>query len=199
MLFHLECPDIHSLPKKFSPYSITHIRRYFNTQIKGISHKNHDRTVGFFFFVRLSAGLVFLCLAFPVFSILQAIGKAGIPVKIMLVGTVVKLAGNLLLIPSLYTAGAALSTSLSYAVILVLALLALHRELGEKLHLGKPLLCIVYAALMCGAAAWLAYSRLLPYLPQRPALLAAIAAGGAVYLLVLFLGMGRELKEMLKS
>ncbi len=147
----------------------------------------------------LSAGLVFLCLAFPVFSILQAIGKAGIPVKIMLVGTVVKLAGNLLLIPSLYTAGAALSTSLSYAVILVLALLALHRELGEKLHLGKPLLCIVYAALMCGAAAWLAYSRLLPYLPQRPALLAAIAAGGAVYLLVLFLGMGRELKEMLKS
>lgn len=141
----------------------------------------------------LAPGLICLCLAFPVFSILQAIGKAGIPVKIMIAGTAAKLIGSLLLIPRLYTAGAALSTSVSYAVILMLALLALRRELGVSLAIGKPLFCIAYASVMCAAAAWLTYSRLLPHLSQRPALLAAIAGGGAVYALLLYLAMGKEL------
>ncbi len=144
----------------------------------------------------LAPGMVCLCLAAPVFSLLQAIGRAELPVKVMLPGAAVKLAGNLLLVPQLYTAGAALSTSLSYGVILLLALLALRRELGERLEIGKPSFCIVYAAVMCAGAAWLAYSRLLPHLPQRWSLLAAIACGGCVYLLVLWLSMGKVLKEL---
>ncbi len=144
----------------------------------------------------LAPGLIFLCLAFPVFSLLQAIGKAGLPVKIMVAGVAVKLAGNLLLIPRLYTAGASIATSLSYGVILLLALLFLRRELGEPLHAGKPFFCIGYASVMCAAAAWLAYSRMLPHLPQRPALLLAVACGAAVYVLVLCLTMHKELKEL---
>lgn len=145
----------------------------------------------------LSIGLICLCLAFPVFSLLQAIGRADLPVKIMAAGVAVKLLGNLLLIPAMYTAGAALSTSLCYGVILLLSLIFLRRELGEPLHLGKEMLCILYASAMCAAAAWLCYSRILPHLPQRWALLAAVACGGAVYLLILLLSMGRELRTFI--
>lgn len=47
----------------------------------------------------LMPGMVCLCISFPVFSMLQAIGKASLPLKIMLLGTVIKFAGNILLIP----------------------------------------------------------------------------------------------------
>ncbi len=140
----------------------------------------------------LAPGLIFLCLSFPVFSLLQAIGRADLPVKIMIAGVAVKLAGNLLLIPLLYTAGAALSTSLCYGVILVLSLCALRKVLGEPLSIGKPLACVVYAAAMCAAAAWLSYTRLLPYLPQRRTLLLSVACGAAVYAGVLALTLRKK-------
>lgn len=144
----------------------------------------------------LAPGLVCLCLAFPVFSLLQAIGRADLPVKIMLFGVAVKLLGNLLLIPVLYTGGAALSTSLCYAVILVLSLLFLRRVLGGSLRITKPIFCIAYSGIMCAAAAWLLYSRLVFRMPQKAALLLAVAAGGAVYLLVLFLSMAGTLRDL---
>lgn len=145
----------------------------------------------------LAAGLIFLCLSFPVFSLLQAIGRADLPVKIMAAGVAVKLLGNLLLIPLLYTAGAAVSTSLCYGVILILALIFLRRELKEPLAVGKAFLCMLYASAMCAAAAWLCYSRVLPHLPQRISLLAAVACGGVVYVLILGLSMGKDLRRLL--
>ena len=42
--------------------------------------------------------MVCLCLTFPLCSVLQGIGRAGIPVLCMLAGVAVKLAGNLLLL-----------------------------------------------------------------------------------------------------
>lgn len=143
----------------------------------------------------LAPGLIFLCLAFPIFSLLQAIGKAGLPVRIMLVGVAVKLLGNLFLLPKYYLAGAAAATSLCYAVILVLALYVLHRELGEPLGIRRAMLCILYAAVMCAAAAWLSYSRILPYLPQRAALLCAVGIGALVYVLLVLLTMGKSLRH----
>ena len=147
----------------------------------------------------LAPGLILLCLSFPVFSLLQAIGRADLPVKLMAAGAAVKLVGNLLLIPYLYTAGAAIATNLCYGVILVLSLIFLRRELGEPLAVGRAFFSIGYASVMCAASAWLCYSRILPYLPQRISLLAAIACGGAVYVLILFLAMGKELPQRFRA
>ncbi len=140
----------------------------------------------------LAPGLIFLCLAFPVFSLLQAIGRADLPAKLMLAGVAVKLVGNLLLIPMLYTAGAALSTSLCYGVILVLSLYFLRKELGAPLAVGKAWFCIAYAAAMCAATAWLSYTRLLPHLPQRWSLLLSVACGAMVYAGVLALTLRKK-------
>ena len=66
----------------------------------------------------LMAGMVCLCASYPLFSMLQAAGKPSAPLKIMLAGTGLKLAGNLLLIPLMGVDGAALSTTLCYVLIL---------------------------------------------------------------------------------
>lgn len=144
----------------------------------------------------LAPGMICLCLAFPVFSLMQAIGRADLPVKIMTGGVIVKLLGNILLIPILYTAGAALSTSLCYGVILGFSLYFLQKALGAPLMLGQPMRRIGYASVMCAGAAWLAYDRLQPLVSGRWGLLLSVACGGVVYLLVLMLSMGRELREL---
>ncbi len=145
----------------------------------------------------LAPGVIFLCLAFPVFSLLQAAGRADLPVKVMLPGIAVKLVGNLLLISRLYTAGAALSTSLCYGVILVLSLWCLHRVMGSGLQLGGAFVRIGYASVMCAAAAWLVYGSTKDILSQRKAFLLAVLCAVGVYLLCIALTMGRELRRLL--
>ncbi len=144
----------------------------------------------------LAPGLIFLCLSFPVFSLLQAVGREDLPVKVMLPGIGIKLIGNLLLIPKFCTAGAAISTSLCYGVILILALHCLKKELGEPLHLFGPLISQFWGGVLCAAAARVCYDRLLFCLPQRMAFPAAVLAAVLIYILVLFLTSQDEMKTL---
>lgn len=102
-------------------------------------------------------GMIFLCISFPLFSMLQGIGKPVLPLKIMLLGTAVKLVGNLALIPVMGVDGAALSTTICYGVILALSLWAFVKASG--VHIGiSPFTGIFYAGIMCGGVAYLASS-----------------------------------------
>lgn len=73
----------------------------------------------------LGIGVIFLSLSFPLFSMFQAIGRADLPVKLMIAGVAVKLAGNMILIPMphINVAGAAISTLLCYLVIFILSVI----------------------------------------------------------------------------
>ncbi|MDE7121517.1 MAG: polysaccharide biosynthesis C-terminal domain-containing protein [Oscillospiraceae bacterium] len=146
----------------------------------------------------LAPALIFLCLAFPVFSLLQAIGKEHLPVQIMLAGIVVKILLNFLLIPEFCTAGAAISTSVCYLVILILAMLALRKALKaeENLHLVKPFFSQIWGGILCAGSAWVCYDRLLMHgIPQRIALMPGILCAVVIYILVLFLSSPKEFKE----
>ena len=114
-------------------------------------------------------GMVCLCVSFPVFSMLQAIGKASLPLKIMLLGTVIKFAGNMFLIPVIGVNGASVSTSICYAVILIVSVKLYIKYSGISLKI-MPFLVIIYAGGMCAGSAYLACE---------------VATGGIVYLLVL--------------
>ncbi len=143
----------------------------------------------------LAPGVICLSLSFPIFSLLQAAGRADLPVKIMLPGIAVKLLGNLLFLPHSYMTGAAAATSLCYLVILVLALYSLRRVLGFPLQIGTSLLRIGYAGAMCAAAAWLVYD----LVPLRASLGFLLAVGTAVlvYAGLLVLTMGKTLRGLL--
>ena len=134
----------------------------------------------------LMPAMVCLCVSYPVFSMLQAIGRAGAPLKIMLLGTAVKLAGNLLLIPRLGVDGAALSTTLCYAVILAVSLHSYAVHSGIKPSI-PPLLKVLYAGAMCGGAAYLMkYAAARNGISGAALIALAAAAGGAVYIAVLW-------------
>ena len=102
----------------------------------------------------LMVGMVCLCASYPLFSMLQAAGKPSAPLKIMLFGTAVKLAGNLLLIPFMGVDGAALSTTLCYVLILSLSLKIYITELKIKIRI-IPFVNVIYSGMMCGGSAYL--------------------------------------------
>ena len=96
----------------------------------------------------LGIAVIFLCISSTAFSVLQALGKPYLPVKIMAAGVAVKLIGNLFLtaVPELNIAGAALSTLLCYIVICAPSLYYMIKLTGIGIRstftaLGKLLLC----------------------------------------------------------
>lgn len=130
----------------------------------------------------LMPGMVCLCASFPLFSMLQAIGRPSSPLKIMLAGAAAKLAGNLILIPFMGINGAALSTSLCYVLILAAALIIYLRETGISLDI-KPFAAVIYSGAVCGAAAYLVSSLLRSQgFGNTTVLFSATAAGGVVYI-----------------
>ena len=133
----------------------------------------------------LMVGMVCLCVSFPLFSMLQAIGKATLPLKIMLLGTVIKFAGNLILIPLISVDGASLSTSICYAVILIVSVRLYIKHSGVKLKL-MPFAVIAYSGGMCAGTAYLVCE-----ISKRAGignfgvLVLSVATGGLMYLIVL--------------
>ncbi|MCM1507844.1 MAG: polysaccharide biosynthesis C-terminal domain-containing protein [Ruminococcus flavefaciens] len=133
----------------------------------------------------LMPGMVCLCISFPLFSMLQAIGKASLPLKIMLFGTVIKFAGNITLIPLMSVDGASLSTSLCYAVILAVSVKLYVKYSGISMKL-MPFAVIFYAGAMCAGSAYLACDMARRYGLGRFGVLAvSVAVGGLVYMLVI--------------
>lgn len=140
----------------------------------------------------LLPGMVCLCLTFPLCSILQGIGKAIVPVECMLVGVGVKLVGNITLmrLPQFCVTGAGISTSICYAVMLVLILYSLRHALDQPMHLVKPLIQTGFAAALCTATAYACRRWTMAY-PSALSLICCVAVGGAVYLAALWL-VGRK-------
>ena len=103
----------------------------------------------------LGAAVVFMGIALPCLTALQACGKQTEAVFITLAGTAVKLLLNILLVPlpGIDISGAAISTAVSQGVICTAAVIALLRGTGVgKECAGKLLLPVLPAALSTCAA-----------------------------------------------
>lgn len=131
----------------------------------------------------LGIATIFVCLTAPVNSIFQAVGRADIPAKIIVLGGVVKLILNVVLVtrPEWNVMGSVYSTAACYAVMVIAGLLTLHRLLQLRLPVwktvGKPLI----AALLCGAAAWASNGLLARAISPRLATVLAVGLAGIVY------------------
>ena len=136
----------------------------------------------------LLPGMFFLCLTMPLFSILQGIGRADLPVKYMLPCVAVKLIGNVIFlqIPSCSLLGAGMATSLCYALLFGMTLHGLQRILGQPLHWLKPLLPLGYASAMSLVTACLCRN-LTQTLPLPVMLLSSVGGAVLMYGIVLLL------------
>lgn len=145
----------------------------------------------------LGLGIVPLSLTIPIFSMLIAIGKPYLPVKALMVGVGVKLAGNLILVsmPEVNILGAAISTCICYLLAAIIATMDLVKAAELKISWKNVLLKPLYASLLCGLCAaltrdifsgWL--SKFMVEKAAEPlGTLMAIGAGGVVYIVTLVL------------
>ena len=137
----------------------------------------------------LGTAVIFICLIGPINAMLQAVGRADIPAKIILVGGAVKLLLNVTLVlqPRINILGSAVSTLACYTVMVVFSLISLRRVVRIRLRIGSVFLKPLIAALFCGAAAWAANGLLGRVIPAKIATLLAILVAGTVYLFALLL------------
>jgi stage V sporulation protein B len=132
----------------------------------------------------LGIGGISLILAGTLFGIFLAIGRVDLQIKLMLLGAVIKLGGNLLLIriPHVNVAGAAISTVICYTVISILGLVLLKRVVKDtlkiRLHLIQPLIF----ALLCGITAYTCYYHTFYDRPSLLRLAMSVSAGALAYL-----------------
>lgn len=137
----------------------------------------------------LGIGIIFLSVSIPVFSLLQAIGRSDLPLKILICGVAIKLVGNYVLIqiPSLNISGAAISTDICYAYIAIMSLYELIKITDIKLHTALIFLPPLLGGLICGLSAKISYNMLYFHLSQKVSLLFSIVIGVIFYILLTIL------------
>ncbi|MEG2038462.1 MAG: polysaccharide biosynthesis C-terminal domain-containing protein, partial [Oscillospiraceae bacterium] len=87
----------------------------------------------------LGIAAIFVALATPINSILQAMGRVDIPVKLLVLGGAVKLAANYMLIqiPSVNIQAAPYGTLLCYMIIITISMIVLTRTIQSRLRWGS--------------------------------------------------------------
>ena len=145
--------------------------------------------------VLLGLGSIFAAANIPINSMLQAVGRLDLPVKLLCVGLVIKIGLNYVLtgIPEINVMGAGFGTLVCYFFLTFFGLAALGKETHMELRLfrlfGKPFLASVAAA----AAGWQVSHLVQRILPGRWEALFSMAVFVLVYgFCVLFLRILRK-------
>ncbi len=148
----------------------------------------------------LGPASLFAAVNTPVSSMLQAIGRADLPVKLLAVAMALKIGVNWFLcaIPEINIRGAGVGTLVCYLFLATAQLYCLRRVTGVRLTFRrlflKPLLC----GILCGGGAWGACSGLSELgLGDGIAVGVSIGCGGAVYIFGLFLTRGIAKKDLI--
>ena len=107
----------------------------------------------------LGIASIFLATSTPICSMLQAAGRVDLPVKLLSVGVVIKVALNYVVvgIPEINIQGAGLGTLVCYIFIVVGALVCLKRQTKVKLSVVSLFLKPALAAGICALSAYLSH------------------------------------------
>lgn len=131
---------------------------------------------------------IFVALTLPVHAVLQAVGRADLPVRLLLIGGLLKLASNYILvgIPAFNIQAAPVGTLICYFFVLSVSLYMLLDATGVEFSfsdtLGKPFL----AGGGCALAAKASYPIFLQFFPEAFATCFGIGIGIIVYLILVF-------------
>ena len=131
----------------------------------------------------LSVAIAFNCTLYTTNAILQALGHPVIPVLHMAAGGLVKIALSYVLngIPQINVMGSAISTIVSYFLIMVLNFISIYRFLPVIRGLVRPAGSILLSAGIMGGLSYALYAVLELFLPIRVAVLPALVLAVAIY------------------
>ncbi len=136
----------------------------------------------------LGIATIFTAASTPVCSMLQAIGKVDLPVKIISFGLGVKITVNYLLvgIPKINIQGAGIGTLVGYAFIFVVSTFMLCKETNILPDFFATIVKPFFASLFCGAAAVVSIMIFKGRMPLVIAIFSSIIIAMIVYGLALF-------------
>src|SRR5262249_32067049 len=155
--------------------------------LKGGAFRPEDTRATADVLATLALGLFFFAVVRVVVPAFYALKETRMPVVAALIDCAVFVSGCFLLTPRLALPGIGLSSSIAAAVNVSILLLALRRREGRLMgsEIRRSLVRMVAAALVMGAAVWLALRFVDPThmraLPAVGALVGLIAGGTAVY------------------
>ncbi|MEE1280462.1 MAG: polysaccharide biosynthesis C-terminal domain-containing protein, partial [Oscillospiraceae bacterium] len=137
----------------------------------------------------LGIGVIFVALLTPINSMLQAVGRADIPVKLMLVGGTIKIITNFVLVavPSINVKGAPVGTILCYVFLFLASIFFLCREIGTTPGIKTTFIKPFAAAAACGGAAAVSYNLLEGALSSNLTTVISIIFAAIIYAICLLL------------
>lgn len=151
----------------------------------------------------LGAASLAAAMCTPFSSMLQAVGRADLPVKLLIFAMVIKLGLNWALcgLPEVNIYGAAVGTLVCYLFLAVAQFVCLRREAGVPLSAGRLFLRPLLCAVLCGLSARACFSGVRALLPtgilgEAAGLGVSILCGGAVYVFGLLLLGGVEKSDL---
>lgn len=133
----------------------------------------------------LSLGIAFNSTLYTTNTILQSFGRTTTPVVNMAIGGLVRLALSYVLIgiPQLNVMGAAISSTLSYLLIMVLNFLSIRKNLNNVGPIVRTSVPMIFSSLIMGVVSYGFYRLLVLVVSPRLAVLPAIAVAVVVYAL----------------
>lgn len=149
----------------------------------------------------LGLGGVFLTLTSTFISVFQVIGRADLPVKIMLPGCAVKLIVNVfsLSVPEINISGAAISTVAMYAFTALGGYFALETVTGIDFKVLKKMSAPLISGIICAYIAFIMNDLMKSYLSDIPRLAVSIISGGIVYAVFMAVICRNQIKLIIKK
>ena len=148
----------------------------------------------------MGISVIFIATSTPICSMLQAVGRMDIPLKLFVIGMIVKIIVNYVLvgIPEINIQGANVGSIVCYGFVTVSAMFILCRETKIIPNFVSILVKPLIAAIICGVTAY--FSEILYdfFMIQSAATLCAVVTAVIVYIIALFLIKGIQREDILQ-
>ncbi len=135
----------------------------------------------------LGIAVIFVSLITPINSMLQAVGRADVPVKLMLIGGSIKIVTNFILvsIPEINVKGAPVGTILCYIFLFIASMVILCKTIGMTPNIKATFLKPFISAAACGVTAILSYTLLKSLVGMRMSTVISIILAAIIYAICL--------------
>lgn len=145
-----------------------------------------NQEVGTHCLLVLGIASIFVCIMLLCNAILQANGRAALPIWFIAIGSAIKLAVNFILVqvPAIGIEGAPVGTLACFAIVSILELLAIKRVTPHPPKYLRVFVKPTLAAALMGAAAWGCYGLLSGHLGNTLAVAGAIVVAVVIYALL---------------
>ena len=137
----------------------------------------------------LGIAVIFVALIGPINSMLQAVGRADVPVKLMLIGGAIKILTNFVLVavPSINVKGAPIGTVLCYVFLFFASMIILCKQIDMVPSIKTTFLKPFAASVFCAGAAIGCYSVLNMFVSSRIVTVISIIFAVVIYAICLLI------------